>query len=148
MKQRWMFFWNSLAFSLIQQMLAIWSLVPLLFLHLPCTSESSRFTYCINTSKLRLKKKKKKLKNSCYSWGIFSPWPNSNEAPLISQLSPCLCLYYTILTRILLSLCSQDLPPSISDHLLYLINFFTLQHLSGGSQASWPAFSMPLLGSF
>ena len=27
-----MFFWNSLAFSLIQRMLAIWSLVPLPFL--------------------------------------------------------------------------------------------------------------------
>ena len=25
MKQKWMFFWNSLAFSMIQQMLAIWS---------------------------------------------------------------------------------------------------------------------------
>ena len=28
-----MFFWNSVAFSMIQQMLAIWSLVPLPFLH-------------------------------------------------------------------------------------------------------------------
>ena len=28
-----MFFWNSLAFSMIQQMLAIWSLVPLPFLN-------------------------------------------------------------------------------------------------------------------
>ena len=26
-----MFFWNSLAFSMIQQMLAVWSLVPLPF---------------------------------------------------------------------------------------------------------------------
>ena len=34
-----MFFWNSLAFSVIQQMLAIWSLVPLPFLKLACTSE-------------------------------------------------------------------------------------------------------------
>ena len=32
MKQRQMFFWNSLAFSMIQWMLAIWSLVPLPFL--------------------------------------------------------------------------------------------------------------------
>ena len=31
-KQKYMFFWNSLAFSMIQQMLAIWSLVPLPFL--------------------------------------------------------------------------------------------------------------------
>ena len=41
-----MFFWNSLAFSMIQQMLAIWSLVPLTFLNPAWTSGSSRFTYC------------------------------------------------------------------------------------------------------
>ena len=37
-----MFFWNSLAFSMIQQMLAIWSLVPLSFLNPAWTSGSSR----------------------------------------------------------------------------------------------------------
>ena len=37
-------FWNSLAFSMIQQMLAIWSLVPLPFLKPVWTSGSSRFT--------------------------------------------------------------------------------------------------------
>ena len=41
-----MFFWNSLAFLMIQQMLAIWSLVPLAFLNPAWTSGSSRFTYC------------------------------------------------------------------------------------------------------
>ena len=40
-----MFFWNSLAFSLIQQMLAMWSLVPH-FLNPAWTSGSSWFTYC------------------------------------------------------------------------------------------------------
>ena len=39
------FFWNFLAFSMIQQMLAIWSLVPLAFLNPACTSGSSQFTY-------------------------------------------------------------------------------------------------------
>ena len=39
-------FWNSLAFSMIQQMLAIWSLVPLPFLKPAWTSGSSQFTYC------------------------------------------------------------------------------------------------------
>ena len=38
-----MFFWNSLAFSVIQQMLAIWSLVP--FLNPVWTSRISWFTY-------------------------------------------------------------------------------------------------------
>ena len=41
-----MFFWNSLAFSIIHRMLAIWSLVPLPFLNPACTSGSSWFTYC------------------------------------------------------------------------------------------------------
>ena len=40
-----MFFWNSLHFSMIQQMLAIWSLVPLPFLNPAWTSGSSRFMY-------------------------------------------------------------------------------------------------------
>ena len=39
-----MFFWNSLAFSLIQRMLAIWSLVPLPFLNPAWASGSSRLT--------------------------------------------------------------------------------------------------------
>ena len=38
--------WNSLAFSMIQQMLVIWSLVPLPFLKPACTSGRSQFTYC------------------------------------------------------------------------------------------------------
>ena len=41
-----MFFWNSIAFSMIQQMLAIWSLVPLPFLNPAWTTGSSWFTYC------------------------------------------------------------------------------------------------------
>ena len=41
-----MFFWNSLAFSMIQQMLATWSLVLLTFLKPAWTSGSSQFTYC------------------------------------------------------------------------------------------------------
>ena len=41
MQQKETFFWNSLAFSMIQQMLAIWSLAPLPFLNIACTSGSS-----------------------------------------------------------------------------------------------------------
>ena len=43
-----MFFLNSFAFSMIQHVLAIWSLVSLPFLNLAWTSGSSRFTYCWN----------------------------------------------------------------------------------------------------
>ena len=38
--------WNSLAFSVIQQMLAIWSLVPLPFLNPTWIYGGSRFMYC------------------------------------------------------------------------------------------------------
>ena len=41
-----MFYWNSLAFLMIQRMLAIWSLVPLHFLNPAWTSGSFWFTYC------------------------------------------------------------------------------------------------------
>ena len=44
MKQ--MFFWNSLAFSMFQLMLASWSLVPLPFLNPDWTSGNSGLTYC------------------------------------------------------------------------------------------------------
>ena len=40
------FSWNSLAFLMIQQMLAIWSLGPLPFLNPVWTSGNSRFMYC------------------------------------------------------------------------------------------------------
>ena len=43
-----MFFWNSLAFLMIQQMLAIWSLVPLPFLKPAWTSGSSWFMYLLD----------------------------------------------------------------------------------------------------
>ena len=46
MKQKKVFFWNSLAISMIQWILTIWSLVPLPFLNTVCTSGSSWFTYC------------------------------------------------------------------------------------------------------
>ena len=41
-----MFLWNFLAFSIMQQVLAIWSLVPLPFLNPSWSSGSSYFTYC------------------------------------------------------------------------------------------------------
>ena len=41
-----MFPWNSLAYSMIQQMLVIWSSVPMPFLNPHGTSGSSQFMYC------------------------------------------------------------------------------------------------------
>ena len=45
-----MLFWHFLAFSMIQQMLAIWSLVPLPFLNPACTSGSPQFTHLLKPS--------------------------------------------------------------------------------------------------
>ena len=45
-RNRCFFFFNSFAFSMIQQILAIWSLVLLPFLNPTSTSGSSQFTYC------------------------------------------------------------------------------------------------------
>ena len=44
------YFWNSLTFSMIQQMLAIWSLVPLPFLNPAWTSGCSWFMFCWSLS--------------------------------------------------------------------------------------------------
>ena len=44
------FFWNSLVFSMSQQMLVVWSLVPLPFLNPACTSGNSWFIYCWSLS--------------------------------------------------------------------------------------------------
>ena len=71
-----MFFWTSLAFSRIQQMLAIWSLVPLPFLKPAWTSGSSWFTYCWRMTCIS-------PKNSCYfipQWfciycSFYLKWP-------------------------------------------------------------------------
>ena len=42
------FFWNSIAFLMIQEVLGIWPLVPLPFLKPSWTSESSWFMYCLS----------------------------------------------------------------------------------------------------
>ena len=48
MKQKHVLFWNSLAFSVIQQILAVWILVPLPFLNPACISGISQFMYSWN----------------------------------------------------------------------------------------------------
>ena len=48
MTEKQMFVWNLLPSSTIQQMLAVWSLVPLPFLNPTWTFGSSPFTYCWN----------------------------------------------------------------------------------------------------
>ena len=74
-KQKWMFFWHSLAFLMIQKMLAIWSLVHLPFLKPAGTSESSWFMYCWSLA-----------------WRILSITLLACEMSAIGILWPCLSL--------------------------------------------------------
>ena len=60
-----MFFWNCLAFLMIQRMLAVWSLVPLPFLNPAWTSGSSWFMYCWSLDWRILS-----INLFRYSWGI------------------------------------------------------------------------------
>ena len=60
-----MFFWNSLAFSMIQQMLAIWFLVPLPFLKPAWTSGSSSFTYCLSLAAAAAAKSRQSCPTLC-----------------------------------------------------------------------------------
>ena len=45
-KQKYMFFWNSLIFLMVQRILAVWFLVPLSFLNPAWISGRSWFPYC------------------------------------------------------------------------------------------------------
>ena len=77
-----MFFWNSLAFSMIQWMLAIWSLVPLPFLKPPCTSGRPKRPFRTNTQTRcpfhyrGLECKSRKSRNT---WSNRQIWPWSTE---------------------------------------------------------------------
>ena len=73
-----MFFWNSHAYLMIQQMLAIWSLVSLPFLNSAWTFGSSRFMYCW-----------------CLAWRILSITLLACAAPAKS-LQSCLTLCNSI----------------------------------------------------
>ena len=64
------FFWNSLAFSMIQRMLVIWSLVPLPFLNPACMFGNSWFMYCWNLA-----------------WKIFSSFQHVKWAWLYGSLN-------------------------------------------------------------
>ena len=70
-----MFFWNSLAFSMIQWMLTIWSLVPLPFLNPAWTSGSSWFKYYWSLSE------SESIRCSDMS-DLCTPWTVTHQAPL------------------------------------------------------------------
>ena len=84
-----MFFWNFLDFSVIQQTLAVWSLIPLPFQNPACTSGSSQFLYCWSLSSVQ--------SDSLWSHGLQharlpcpSPTPRaySNSCPLSQWCHP------------------------------------------------------------
>ena len=83
-KQRLMFFWHSLAFSVIQQMLTIWSLVPLPFVNLTCTFGSSWFRYSWNRNWIHV------FCGSCTEGKFFTaepPWKPPNVQTTIQLCS-------------------------------------------------------------
>ena len=74
-----MFLWNSLAFSMIQQKLVIWSLVPLPFLSPVWTPGNFQFIYCwslawriLNITLLACEEKAMATHSSTLAWEI--PW--------------------------------------------------------------------------
>ena len=77
-----MFFWNSLAFSMIQQMLAIWSLIPLPFLKPTWSSGSSRFMYCWSLAWRMLS-----ISHSVRSNSLWPPWTGVHQASLSFTVS-------------------------------------------------------------
>ena len=88
MKQKQMFFWNSLAFSMIQRMLAIWSLVPLPFLNPAWTSAISWWRGCMASCKVPFGVWKqdsdyKVTRRGClYTSPIVSKGQSEREAPM------------------------------------------------------------------
>ena len=72
-----MFFWNSLAFSMIQRMLAIWSLVPLPFLKPAWTSGTTQ-------SEQQLNQQMQNWRADCKLYVYFPPL--RELAPLIPML--------------------------------------------------------------
>ena len=74
-------FSGTLAFSMIQWILAIWSLVPLPFLNPAWTYGSSRFVYCwslawriLSITLLACGSESRSVSNSLWPPGLYSPW--------------------------------------------------------------------------
>ena len=78
-----MFLWNSLGFSMIQWMLAIWSLVPLPLLNGACPSRTSWFMYCWSLMVFP------SFFNLSLNFAVRSLWSEPQSAP-----SLCFCWLY------------------------------------------------------
>ena len=93
-----MFVWNSLAFLMTQQMLAIWSLVPLPFLKPAWTSGSSRFMYCC------IPPKKENLvkfsKNYTSLWYLKQNSPSPPSSQLSKMVASLVVQWIRILSRL------------------------------------------------
>ena len=96
--------WNSLAFSVIQWMLAVWSLVLLPLLTLACTSGSPQFAYCWSLA-----------------WRIFSITLLACE---MSKIVWYFCINFKNLKYVLILSSSWNIPLSIN--LIYPSAYFTL----------------------
>ena len=95
-----MFFWNSLAFSMIQQMWAIWSLAPLPFINPACISGSSQFTYCWSLAwrilSMTLLVNVVALQSLSHVWFFVNPWTAACQASLSFIFSQSVFLWFNI----------------------------------------------------
>ena len=93
-----MFFCISLAFSMIQWMLTIWSLVPPPFLNLACTSGSSWFMHCwslawriLSITFLQCEMKWSEscsiMSDSLWPHRLYSPWNSQDQNTGVDSLS-------------------------------------------------------------
>ena len=81
------FFWNSLAFLMMQQMLAIWSLVPLSFLKPAWTPGISQFTYCWSLVELPAPRPPANKFCHCFHcFPIYLPWSDGTGGHELSFL--------------------------------------------------------------
>ena len=99
-----MFFWNSLAFSMIQQILAFWLLVPLPFLNVACPTGNSQFHILLIPSLKDFEHNLISMWNKCncmVTWTFFGivflwDWNKSWSLPVLCPLLsvPVLVAYW------------------------------------------------------
>ena len=138
-----MFFWNSLAFSMIQQMLAIWSLVPLPFLNPACTSGNPQFLYCWSLAWriLNITLLSCEMGTLCGSLNILWHWPSLGLEWKLTFSSPvCVTLKWSEVAQSSPTLCNPvdcNLPGS-SVHGILQARILEWVAISFSRGSSWP----------
>ena len=153
-----MFFWNSLAFLMIQWMLAISSLVPLPFLNPAWTSGSSQFMYCWSLAWriLSITLLACEMSNCAVVWTFFGfaflrDWNENWPFPVLYILRPvhggkkgAVYVSLCVCTRAQAQLCPTHWdpmdcrPPGSSVHGISLARILEWGAISSSWGSSWP----------